>query len=151
MPADTFVTADVFRPEEGGTRLTGPPLEDRELARRLGAVVLYSYHLRGMRVRIQRDSVPSLAGRIEAIYRVDSDRHDVPFAARYHPDRYAAAVSALRSGGADLHSRLPKIRALFGTVPDESLPSVLAPGDFESFSADQVGCAFGQRVSLPPV
>ncbi|MDB4908925.1 MAG: hypothetical protein JWO05_3709 [Gemmatimonadetes bacterium] len=128
----------------------GPRVEDRELVRRLGGLLLYSFHVRGVRARIPRDSVPILGRLAEAIYRVDNDRHDVPFAARYHPDRHAAAVSAMHLADAKLTHELTQTRLLAGAIPDERLPTALAAGDFESFTATGLlGCLTDQRIAPP--
>jgi hypothetical protein len=138
------VLVDVFFPSDEGSSPLEPLQSQRDLIALHRGTILYSFHVRALRVLMPADRIPTLAGRDRAIvYAVpDSTRHDWAVIVSYRADRPFGAAEEVRftSLGGRIKHRWPSINAIAGDLPDESIPALWKDSIVKAVSTVGLAC-----------
>ncbi len=139
-----WATVDIYfgRPTAEGP-WGAPTGADSALVRKHGGRILYLFHLPVIRARMILARVPELA---TAGYWIwvrgvpDPTRYDVPLGVRFDRPLVEADIEQFGQLGGRVDRRIDSINALYGVLPDRSIPTYQARSDVQHVQTNGVYC-----------
>lgn len=121
----------------------GPTASDIALVRSHGGTVLYGFNIPAVRARIVLSRIPDLVREgfwITVRDVPDATRYDVPLSVGFTRPLRDEDVALFESLGGRVTSRFDFINALFGILPDRSIPVLRDREDVAYIQAQSVYC-----------
>ncbi len=139
-----WATVDIYfgRPTAEGP-WGAPTGADTALVRSHGGRILYLFHLPVIRARMILARVPELAAdgywvRVRSV--PDPTRYDVPLGVRFDRPLVEADIEQFGQLGGRVDRRIDSINALYGVLPDRSIPTYQARSDVQHVQTNGVYC-----------
>lgn len=125
----------------GSDTATSPSEAAIERLKHAGALVVHTFNVATVRVRIATDSIPGLSRFIEARAVPDTTQYVVPILIRYSRSIVASDQSMISNLGGEVTRELDISRVLAANVPDSAIPMLRTASGVVSVEPDLGVCA----------